>query len=204
MVNIFFDFDGTLVNSQGRLYELFIELCPECKMSYDEYWTIKRTRITQADFLKKYFAYTDEQAEAFHKSWLQKVEEPERIDCDAKVDGADNELQKLAEKHTLYLVTNRQSKMKVLEQVHKFGWKDLFADILVTQQKQSKKELIEKNVKVLSQDVLVSDTGEDIKTAKALGIKSVAVAWGVLNKQVLNEYKPDMILENVSEISGII
>jgi phosphoglycolate phosphatase-like HAD superfamily hydrolase len=204
MVNIFFDFDGTLVNSQGRLYELFIELCPECKMNYDEYWTIKRTRITQADFLKKYFAYTDEQTAAFHKSWLQKVEEPERIDCDVKVVGADNELQKLAEEHTLYLVTNRQSKMKVLEQVHKFGWQDLFADILVTQQKQSKKELIEKAVNVTNQDALVSDTGEDIKTAKALGIKSVAVAWGVLNKQVLSEYKPDMILENVSEISGII
>ena len=85
MVRFFCDFDGTLIDSQKRLYDLFCELCPESKMSYNEYWKIKRNRITQKDFLRKYFKYDDAKISLFHKLWLQKVEEKKRIESDIPV-----------------------------------------------------------------------------------------------------------------------
>ena len=36
-MNIFFDLDGTLLDSKERLYYLFQHLVPECKFSFEEY-----------------------------------------------------------------------------------------------------------------------------------------------------------------------
>lgn len=200
MVNIFFDLDGTLINSQQRLYNLFVELCPECKMSYDEYWEIKRQRINQKDFLKKYFNYSDEQCKEFHKLWLEKVEESERLDEDFLVDGVEDLLNKLSQKYRLYLVTNRQSKNLLIYELERLKIKNYFCDILVTEQKRAKLELIQGVVNCSPDDVLIGDTGEDIKTAKELGIKSIAVSWGILGEKVLMEYLPDLIIGNANEI----
>ena len=129
MVNIFFDLDGTLINSQQRLYNLFVELCPECKMTYEEYWEIKRQRINQKDFLKKYFNYSDEKCKEFHKLWLEKVEESERLDEDFLVDGVEDLLNKLSQKYRLYLVTNRQSKSLLIYELERLKIKNYFCDI---------------------------------------------------------------------------
>ncbi len=200
MVNIFFDLDGTLINSQQRLYNLFVELCPECKMTYEEYWEIKRQRINQKDFLKKYFNYSDEKCKEFHKLWLEKVEESERLDEDFLVDGVEDILNKLSQKYRLYLVTNRQSKSLLIYELERLKIKNYFCDILVTEQKRAKSKLIQGVVNCSPDDILIGDTGEDIKTAKELGIKSIAVSWGILDEKVLMEYLPDRIIGNANEI----
>ena len=201
MVNIFFDFDGTLINSQHRLYNLFIEFCPECKMTYEEYWEIKRQRINQKDFLKKYFSYSDERCGEVHRLWLEKVEEPERLKQDFLNEGIEEELKNLYKKYNLYIVTNRQSKELTIKETETLGIKKYFKEILVTEQKKTKEELIRENIKFSSEDILIGDTGEDIKCAKALGIKSAAVGWGILNEKILKEYKPDCLIYNMEEVT---
>ncbi|MBQ8630090.1 MAG: HAD family hydrolase [Alphaproteobacteria bacterium] len=195
MAKIFFDFDGTLINSQRRLYDLFCELCPESQMSYDDYWKIKRNRINQKDFLKKYFAYDDERIREFHRLWLQKIEEEERIAKDSPIKEMNDVLIRLNRTHQLYLITNRQDSSKVFRQLEQFGWKHLFKEVLVTRQKKSKQNLIKQTGCILPGDIFVSDTGEDIVAAKELGMISIAVCWGVLNKNILLEYHPDFLFE---------
>ena len=58
MANLFFDFDGTIVDSKVRLYKLFCELCIDNKFSFNDYWELKRESLTQAEILKKYFNYS--------------------------------------------------------------------------------------------------------------------------------------------------
>jgi len=198
---IYLDFDGTLINSQGRLYRLFKELCPECDLSEEEYNTLKRTRITQKDLLKNRYHYSDEQAETFHKMWMEKIEEKERIETDFPCEGVTDFLEKISKNNDLYLVTNRQNKDLVIYQIEKFGWKRFFKDLLVTEGKKSKQEIILSAVKPLPFDILIGDTGEDIKCAKALGIKSIAVTWGILNETVLKEYKPNYLVYDIKELS---
>ena len=202
MDNVFFDLDGTLINSQHRLYNLFIELCPDCKMSYEQYWKIKRQRITQKEFLKKYFEYSDEQYEKFHKIWLDEVEKEERLNQDFLYDGISKVLKNLSKSHKLFIVTNRQSKELTVKETHDLGINEYFCDILVTEQKKTKIELIKENVEYTSQDVMIGDTGEDIKTAQALNINPVAVSWGILDEKILAGYNPKKILRRVDEIEG--
>ena len=202
MANIFFDLDGTLINSQQRLYNLFIELCPECKMSYEEYWKIKRGRISQKEFLEKYFHYPIERYKTFHKLWLERIEEAERLRQDFPEKGMFDVLKELSKKHLLYIVTNRQSEELTLKELNDLNIRHFFCGVLVTEQKKTKSQMIKENVKYSSKDFVIGDTGEDIKTAKELGLNSVAVTWGILSEDILKEYKPDKIVREVSEIGS--
>lgn len=202
MANIFFDLDGTIVNSQYRLYNLFIELCPECKMSYNDYWKIKRGKITQKDLLKKYFNYSVEQCEIFHKIWMKRIEEEERLREDFLVTGIYKVLENLSEKYSLYVVTNRQSEERTHKELEALNIKHLFLDVMVTEQKKTKSQLIKERVDYSKQDFIIGDTGEDIKTAHDLGINSVAVTWGIMDEEILKQYKPDIIMREVSEIGS--
>ena len=202
MVNIFFDLDGTIVNSQYRLYNLFIELCPECKMSYNDYWKIKRGKITQKDLLIKYFNYSVEQCEFFHKIWMKRIEEEERLREDFLVTGIYKVLENLSEKYSLYVVTNRQSEERTHKELEALNIKHLFLDVMVTEQKRTKSQLIKECVDYSKQDFIIGDTGEDIKAAHDLGINSVAVTWGIMDEEILKQYKPDIIMREVSEIGS--
>lgn len=204
MINIFFDLDGTLINSQRRLYNLFIELCPECKMTYEEYWLIKRNRISQKKFLKKYFDYDEKSCVEFHKKWLEKIEEPERLKLDVVVDGIIEVLGKLSKKYNLYLVTNRQSTANTIYEIEQLKIKHFFRDVIVTNQKNSKAELIKKIIDTDHRDIFIGDTGEDIQTAKELNIQSIAVCWGILNKEILEEYKPKVLIKTIKELSKLL
>ena len=181
MPKFFFDLDGTIINSQERLYKLFCELCPENRFSYTEYWEIKRTHCTQKDLLKRYFGYNETQIVNFNIKFKEMVEEEYR----------------------LFIVTNRQNRHLTIQQISRLGWFSLFEKILVTEQKISKEDLILNNITTSSNDWMVSDTGEDIKTAKKLGIKSIAVTWGILNKNVLEGYSPDLLIDDVNELKNI-
>lgn len=200
--NIFFDYDGTLINSQKRMYKLFCELCLENNFSYQQYWDIKRTRINQNDFLKKYFNYSDEQIKEFKKSWMGKIEEENRLSEDEPVENIDKLLKGLSLENKLYLVTNRQFEDLAIKQIKNFGLFDFFDKILITEQRKTKVDLIKKEVRVTPNDVFIGDTGEDILSAKELGIKSIAVSYGFLNKEVLAQYKPDLILDEVKDFDN--
>ncbi|MDS1315137.1 HAD family hydrolase [Aliarcobacter butzleri] len=198
--NIFFDFDGTLIDCRIRLYNLFIELVPESNFTFDEYWEIKRRRIDQKKLLMGTFNYSEEGVKRFKIKWLSKVEEVERLKCDLPFCYSEVLLKKLYEKYNLFVVTNRQSKQLVIEQIKSYGWNSFFQKILVTEQLQTKEELIKNNCQVSSEDYFIGDTGEDILTGKSLGIKTIALASGFLNSEILKEYEADIILNGVEEL----
>lgn len=199
--NIFFDFDGTLIDPRRRLYQLFQELVPPSKLTFDEYWDIKRKRTDQQKLLTEWFDFTPEQITVFKKNWMDKVEEENRIAQDTPFDGVGDLLQNLLQNgYALSLVTARQNPDFVVGQLKKFGWQDFFAHVLVTRQKDKKESVIRNKVSLHENDVFIGDTGEDIYVAKTLEIKSIAVSSGFLSAEILKEYNPDYICESVLKI----
>lgn len=204
MANIFFDLDGTLVNSKVRLYTLFCELCPKCNFSYGEYWVQKRSGITQSEILKNIFHYNLEQILDFKVKWLNKIEEKARLNLDRKINNIDSVLENILYYNDLYIVTNRQRTDFVLEELKSLRLYNYFKKIFVTNQKISKSKLISKELLVAKNDIFVGDTGEDILAAKKLGIKSIAVTWGHLKKEILEKYKPGIIADTPTELGCIL
>ena len=203
-MQIFFDLDGTLINSQPRLYKLFCAMCPENHFTYEQYWDIKRQRVTQAEMLKKYFQYPDDKINSFHAEWLAHVEDPEKMLQDTPFDGVTELLKNLSSRHELYIVTNRQSYEKTYEQIKLCGWESLITEVLVTEQKQNKTALAQKVLRSPGNAVWVGDTGEDMRAAKALDIPVIAVTWGVIHRMLLQEYLPDFIADSVAELGDTI
>lgn len=200
MANILFDLDGTLINSQHRLYNLFVELCPECELTYDEYWRIKREGVTQKDLLNQYYNYDYSRCLQFKKLWLEKIEEPFRLEQDFLVEGIEQVLNIAKLKHSLYIITNRQSNKHTINEIELLGIKHYFKGILVTEQKIDKADLIGNSIPIRYDDVLVGDAVEDIEYAKKLGIISCAVSWGITSYNRLINHSPYIAVCNNLEL----
>jgi phosphoglycolate phosphatase len=196
-MKIFFDLDGTLIDSRQRLYQLFQHLVPASILSFDVYWNYKRNKISHKDILLQQYKYTKEQIAFFEEAWMKKIELAEWLALDKPFEGVADFLGELQKKHQLFLVTARQSEKMAIQQIEQFGWNQIFEKIFVTGQKKEKYELISSREAVSNHDWFVGDTGKDIQTGKQLGAKTAAVLSGFLNREKLLEYEPDVIIDNI-------
>lgn len=196
-MNIFFDFDGTLIDSHQRLYKLFQYLIPESWFSFDEYWNLKRDQIDHKTILQNYFSISD--SNLFEKEWMKKIEAKKYLDLDIPYEGVSEYLIQLKKKYNLYLVTDRQLKSGVYYQLKNFGWIGFFDAVLITAKKCSKEDLIKPYLLSNTDNYIVGDTGKDIIAGKNLKIKSIAVTNGFLSEKILKKYEPDAIFRKVTE-----
>jgi phosphoglycolate phosphatase len=201
-VNLFFDLDGTLLDSKPRLYQLFQHLVPESCLTFDDYWALKKDKIGHKEILQKQFNFDEKKIEIFQKSWMQKIELECWLCLDRPFEGVTELLQKLQSEYTLFVVTARQFETPALQQINTFGWAGFFKSIFVTRQEQNKYELISSHIKTAAYDWIVGDTGKDIETGKKLGIQTAAVLSGFLNESKLKEYNPTVVIKDVTNFKG--
>jgi phosphoglycolate phosphatase len=196
---IFFDLDGTILDSKQRLYELYSKLVKENKLTFEEYWKNKRNMKDHESLLLE-FGWDKRRIDLFEKEWLSLIEDEEFLLFDKPFTGVVGILETLSKNFDLYLITARQSKSKVINQLSKYQLLSYFNDVLVTEHKADKYSLLS-NSKLLptSHDIFVGDTGIDIQLAKKFNSISVAVCSGFRCKDVLTSYHPDYIVDSVSD-----
>jgi phosphoglycolate phosphatase len=197
-MNLFFDLDGTLIDSRQRLYQLFQYLVPQSRLSFDDYWNLKRNNINNELILKERFNTDNYEYGKFETDWMKLIETEEYLNLDQPFVGVSEYLNHLKDSGmSLYISTSRQFRQSVIYQLDRFGWSNFFEVLLVTGQKFKKEELIRPFVKSTSNSWIIGDTGQDIIAGKLLGQKTVAVLSGFLNYNILATYKPDLIVDNV-------
>ena len=201
-MNLFFDLDGTLLDSKRRLYTLFQDLVSKSTLSVNEYWELKRNKIDHKAILLNKFNYTEIDYINFESKFLEQIESPGYLKLDILFYGVCEMLGILAQKNKIFIITSRQNKENTFVQLKKLDIYKYFENILVTERKYEKVELIRK-LQFQNEDFIIGDTDYDILTGKQLGIHTIAVSYGFLNKQKLNEYNPEYIVDNLAEI-GII
>jgi phosphoglycolate phosphatase len=204
-VNVFFDLDGTLINSKERVYQLFIDLT-KVNISFEDYWDYKKNKKSNESLLSSRFGFSHSTITKFTKDWMDQIENLEYLSLDKLFEFTIHTLNFCErEEYTLYVVTNRQSIPNTLAQLESFGIKHFFKDILITEHKTTKVELIKQSLNSLSsEDIIIGDTGEDINTGKELSIRSIGVLSGFRNKKQLELYKPLHIVKNISGLNKII
>ncbi len=200
-MNIFFDLDGTLLDSRPRLHQLFNFLVPESTLTFDAYWNYKRAGIGHEKMLENLFHYSIESIEKFKEAWLYNIEQPQWLALDKLYNGVIEKLEAWSIDNRLYIVTARQFVEPVHNQLNFLSIQYLFTNVFVTEQK------IEKNTLVLGHlgDIIkgtgwfIGDTGKDIEAGKALQLKTAAVLTGFRSKDSLLKYTPDIFLESVND-----
>lgn len=202
--NIFFDLDGTLIDSKERLYRLFTDLLPNVKISYDEYWYYKMSRNSNEWILKHKFWMSDEQILKFKKIWLENIERYEYLSFDKLFPDTLNVLDQLYNKVYMYVVTARQSIDNLLLQLDQLKLTNYFKTILITEQKTTKVALINSLQIPLVKSLIIGDTGEETIIGKELGLTTANVLTGFRNRTVLESYHPDFIFPNLAKFAECI
>lgn len=194
-MNLIFDLDGTLIDSRMRLYQLFKTLVPRAKLSFEEYWHFKSNKVSNEAILAQEFGFDRAQIDQFKSEWMSKIEAPKFLAFDQNFPFMHETLEYLKKEATLYVCTARQTRKPVIDQLKQLDILSYFEDIMVTEQRTNKVELISHIAGLESQDWIIGDTGLDIQVGKALGIKTCAVLTGFLSAASLREYMPDLIID---------
>lgn len=197
-MKIFFDLDGTLLDSKSRLYNLFQFLVPKSKLTFESYWEFKQNKVSHRELLINFFDYSEEQVSNFINVWMSLIESSEWLLYDKPFDGVKMFLDSLKGNNELYVITARQYEEVAVKQIYDLGLDGIFNDILVTLQSREKENLISSKFKLTNKDWIIGDTGKDIETGKALNINTAAVLSGFLSREQLLIYSPDIIVENVT------
>lgn len=200
-MNVFFDLDGTLWDSSERLYALFCDLVPNNHLTKDEYWTQKRAKVSNEQILSN-LGYSLDQISVFVTEWMQRIENEEYLIKDVLFPFTVGVLQTIKNQgYTIYYLTHRQSVKNALWEIREKGIAEFCSGCLISEAKKTKKQLvIDAGIELSQEDVLVGDTGIDIMTARDLGIKSVAVLCGFRDKETLEAYNPDLIINDIREL----
>lgn len=196
-MKLIFDVDGTLLDSKPRVYELYKCLVPGTRLDFHSYWSRKRRGHSNLDLLEMEGASPAER-ERFLSQWLKLIEEPELLKLDRVIAGIENNLARLSTDHQLIVCTNRQNASAVDQQLSNLGLKAYFNEILVTEQKVPKSELLRSVVHLDQWDWIIGDTGRDILEGSILGIRTCAVLTGFHGREALERYFPSQIVESAS------
>jgi len=201
---IFFDLDGTLLDSKERLYKLFSYLVPENTLNFDDYWKIKRDQKEHHSILKEYYNYSKEAIAGFEQIWLSEIEQPQWLQYDKPFDWVADFLSYLHPNYRLYVVTARQSEKALKKQLSQYEWNKFLTDILVTKQQIEKYDLINSISMNREKSWMVGDTGKDIQAGQKVGIKTAGVLTGFRNRESLQKYNPDIIVESANELRFVL
>lgn len=198
-MKIIFDLDGTLIDSKKRLHELFCDLVGSRKISLNFYWDEKFKGKSNQEILKSELNYKDIDINFFVANWMKKIESNDYLSMDSPIDGVQKYLQEIGKYNQLYICTARQSVPQVINQLNNLSMLSFFQQIFVTEQKFTKAELlIESGIIFDKDDWFVGDTGHDINTGKAVGIKTCAVLSGFMTESAIRAYQPDWVLPDVT------
>lgn len=193
-MKILIDLDGTLLNSRERVYFLFKTLVPECDLYIDDYWDLKRAKVTHKQILSKRYGYADKQIASFETVWMDLIEEKNWLNKDVLFVGVSEHLHALRKLADLYLLTARQRPEMVDYQLDRVGLNGFFDGVYVTGGKLRKDDVVT-GLLLTNDDWMIGDTGHDIEVGKRLGMRTASVTNGFLSKESLLPYGPDLILE---------
>ncbi|MWC19335.1 HAD hydrolase-like protein [Acinetobacter johnsonii] len=203
-MKIIFDLDGTLICSKKRLYELFCNLIQSRDLSFSDYWNLKYIGNSNQDILRERFDYTKAEISNFVNGWMKKIESDYYLEMDTLIDGTIEFLERIIQNNSLYICTARQSTCQVAKQLESLSISKYFENIFVTEQKNSKAELLKNSgLKFTKHDWIIGDTGHDIITGKEIGINTCAVLSGFMSLDALIGYSPDIIVANIAKIDFI-
>ncbi|WP_009632189.1 HAD family hydrolase [Synechocystis sp. PCC 7509] len=218
MLRLITDFDGPIIDVSERYYQVY-KYCLETSkhpeqlvkpLSKAEFWQLKRSRVPEFQ-IGIISGLEEPQAKNFSGLRRQTVHTPSYFGYDSLAPGAIAALEKVqAAGIDLAVMTMRR--VKELDyafnryQLERFFPKNrcycLTNDYVKTRDIDDKPLLMERALAELpaADDTwMVGDTEADIIAAKNHNVKVMAVLCGIRDREQLQLYKPDLIVETLSE-----
>jgi phosphoglycolate phosphatase len=201
---LYLDLDGTLVDVRRRHYRAYADTTEELglvTLPEQEYWEARRNGASNADLIGDVDPAVHE---AFALKFLERVEAPSYVRLDTLIPGARATLAALRESYELVLVTLRQNRESLLEQLDELALSKFFRAVYSRtsgDEPPSKTRLIRLSDEMVEDDAkVVGDSEADIETARELGIDSICVSNGVRSRRYLDELHPDELVQDIRQL----
>ena len=205
---LYFDLDGTLVDVRKRHYAAYADTMRELGLTplpEQTYWDARRDGASNADLMGNVDA---ECHSRFAEKWLARVESPSYVRLDTLIPGARATLAALRESYELVLVTMRQDRASLLEQLDELSLRKFFSAVYSrdgSDEPQSKSKLIRLfGNSVRDGATVIGDSEADVEAARDLGIESVCVTSGVRSRRYLDGLEPDEVVSTIVQLPRIL
>ncbi len=223
MLRLITDFDGPIMDVSERYYQVYQYCLTKIKqqnqlvnlLSKSQFWQLKRAQIPEKE-IGLISGLNKEQAQRFSALRRQTVHTLPYLIYDQPVPNAIAILEKI-QSLNLDLVVMTMRRVRELDYAlksHNLGRffspsqrYCLSNDYLKTTDVQDKPRLMERALKELPaiENVwMVGDTEADIAAAKAYNIPFVGVLSGIRDRQQLEQYQPNFIVNNLGEALDLI
>jgi len=204
-VNIFLDFDGTLLDISAKYNSIYSSIREKFNLPSVDYWGMRRNGTNFKNTLNQ-LGLPDTSLENFRHDWELKVEEIEFLKKDSLFSGVKERLRFLSQENRLILCTARTNRDNLEIQLSMLGIAVVIDLVLLTGHKVGKGEtLIEfysanENLSA-SNDWIVGDSTEDIKAGRLVGIKTCGVLSGLGSESDLKYAGASVILSSFAHFS---
>jgi phosphoglycolate phosphatase len=185
------------------MHRLFCDLAQTGLIPVAQYWADKRLGRTNEWILSERLRWDATAIDVFVERWMQLIETPSYLALDKPFAYAEPALRELCRLAELFVLTSRQDELAARAEVERAGFTPYLAEILVTGGSRSKADFLSNSdLDIGLTDIVVGDTGEDIKIARAFGARSVAVLSGIRDRETLSKYGPDAIFEDLAAFTA--
>jgi len=209
-----FDLDGTIFDVSEKYYHVYVQSLASAGgdvLSKQEYWDMKRKKITDQDLLAK--TQSQHCLEKYQQSWNLLIEDKNFLKYDEVWKELTSVYQQVFEHHPAILVTLRRSPQLVHWQLQDKGILSWFRFVLSRPSKELLKESWKAKVQMLKDSKVlkdknmaecryVGDSEADILAGKHLGMKTIAVSFGIRDNELLSALEPDVLLAHPSELAN--
>lgn len=205
---VLFDLDGTIINTNELIISGFIHVLEE---HTDKLFTREEIIPNMGLPLDKQFEIFTGLEDVAHLS--QGYRDYSKIHHDNMVKGFPNVKEVIMRLHgqgiKLGIVTTkmRESTKRVLEHFDFLQYFDVIITLDDVKQPKPHPEPVLIAVQNLGSDpkrtLMVGDSPADIQSANAAGVVSVAVSWSLKGAEVLRKYDPAYVIDDMTELYGI-
>lgn len=201
----YFDLDGTLIDVRRRHYAAYADTLHDLglePLTEPAYWERRRRGASSGGLLN---GASDTARGRFLDGFIMRVEDSVYLTLDAVIHGAIEALESLRSSHALVLVTLRRERGALHEQLDRLDLSDRFDAVLSPARgDESKDELIRDAGALAAGSVVIGDSEADVEAARALGLRSICVTTGVRDRTFLRALAPDLLIDSVAELPGVL
>ncbi|MMZ60967.1 Pyrophosphatase PpaX [compost metagenome] len=211
MINtILFDLDGTIIDTNDLIINTFLhvleqhfpqqkytreQIIPHMGLTLEQQMQTFSGREEVTDLVADYRTYNN----LHHDTLIREFPRVKEVIAELHERGI-----------TMGIVTTK-IKPTTIRALDYFGLKEYMSTIVTVQDVTHPKPHPEPVLTALSnlgadpaKTLMVGDSAADIQSAKAAGVKAAGVAWSLKGVDVLKQYNPDYILEDMTDLYGVL
>lgn len=206
---ILFDLDGPILDVSEKYYRLHCDLVAQLggrPLSKAAYWEAKRQSLPDAEILGR--AAVVGQAGGYRAHFREAIETPRYLAHDQVWPGVHHLLGRLSRCHRLALVTLRHCAAALHAQLRQLDLLAPFERVLSAPHGEVGAGRADVKVALvrdwLRADALdgwfIGDTETDVRAGQTLGLRTMAVTFGIRAPQCLASARPDLLLHSPAEL----